>query len=95
MFGKHASEDYTNRQLRKVIERRNREIEDIKTECANEFKKIAELCFCNTYDEMLNEHKKLSVIEEIAQFNYLALSTDLVLDKELKAKIIELTQREL
>ena len=80
MFGKHTCEDYTNRQLSKIIKGRDREIEEIKTECANEFKKIADLCFCNEYGDKLDKFKKLSNIHEIARSNFSALAIDLVID---------------
>lgn len=100
MLGKHSNEAYMmkqmkleKRQLEDIIKRKDREIKDIKTECASEFKRISDLCFCNSYNGELDERKKLSVIEKIAIDNYSALVTGLVIDKDMpqKAKIIELT----
>lgn len=76
-------------QLKQTIKLRDREIEDIKTECAGQFRKIGDLCFCNDYDGKLN---KLRTIHEIAQDNFSALVKDIVIDKtSSKAKIIELS----
>lgn len=87
-------EAYGNKQLKEVIKRKDREIEDIKRECANQFKQIRELCFCNSYGNKLDTRKRLVKINEIALENELALEKDLAIDKEVEeAKIIELTTR--
>lgn len=95
MFGRRENEGYTTRELQNEIEQlkqtiklRDREIEDIKTECASQFKKIGDLCFCNDYDGKLN---KLRTINEIAQDNFSALVKDMAIDRtSRRAKIIEL-----
>lgn len=75
-------------QLKQTIKLRDREIEDVKTECAGQFKKIGDLCFCNDYDGKLN---KLRTINEIAQDNFSALVKDMAIDRtSRRAKIIEL-----
>lgn len=100
MLRKHSNKAYAIRQiefekreLEDIIKRKDREIKVIKTECANEFKRISDLCFCNEYGGILNKNKKLEKIHEIAKDNFSALVTDLVIEKETvqKAKIIELT----
>lgn len=96
MFGKHSSEGYTIKQLQKengqlnqTIALKDREIEDIKTECANQFKLIHDLCFCNNFE---GKWDRLNRIYEIAQDNFSALVKDLAIDKlGDKAKIIELS----
>ena len=89
---KKLKEAYTIKQLNDIIKRKDKEIEDIKMECVSEFKKIKDLCFCNSYGNQLNERKKLNKIHEIAVDNIFALQKDLVNDKETEnAKIIELT----
>ena len=89
---KELKEAYTIKQLNDIIKRKDKEIEDIKMECVSEFKKIKDLCFCNSYGNQLNERKKLNKIHEIAIDNVFALEGDLAIDKETeKTKIIELT----
>lgn len=90
---KELKETYTIKQLKEIIKRRDKEIEDIKVECVSEFRKIEKLCFCNSYGNQLNERKKLSKIQEIAMDNIEALEGDLAIEREEKAKIIELTAR--
>ena len=88
---KKLKEAYTIKQLNDIIKRKDKEIEDIKMECVSEFKKIKDLCFCNSYGNQLNERKKLNKIHEIAVDNIFALEGDLAIDKETKsAKIKEL-----
>ena len=88
---KELKETYTIKQLKEIIKRRDKEIEDIKVECVSEFRKIEKLCFCNSYGNQLNERKRLSKIQEIAMDNIEALEGDLAIEREEKAKIIELT----
>lgn len=90
---KAIKEAYTIKQLKDIIKRKDREIEDIKMECISEFEKIGKLCFCNTYGNQLNAQKKLRKIYEIVVDNVFALDKDLAIDRgvEGKAKIIELT----
>ncbi len=90
---KKLKEAYTIKQLNDIIKRKDKEIEDIKIECVSEFKRIKDLCFCNSYGNQLNERKKLNKIHEIALDNIFALEGDLAIDKETKrAKIKELTR---
>lgn len=98
-LGKHSEENHLIKQLQleieqlnKTIKLKDREIEDVKTECAGQFKQIRDLCFCNSYNDRLDTHKKFDKIEEIAQDNFSALINDLAIDKisDKKTKIIEL-----
>lgn len=98
-LGKHSEETHLIKQLQleieqlnKTIKLKDREIEDVKTECAGQFKQIRDLCFCNEYDDKLDKRKKLSKINEIASDNFSALINDLAINKisDKKAKIIEL-----
>lgn len=96
MFGKHSNEGFTikqlqkeNRQLNQTIELKDREIEDIKTECASQFELIRDLCFCNDCE---GKWDRLNRINEIAEDNFSALVKDLAIDKlSDKAQIIELS----
>lgn len=89
---KEFKEMITIKQLNDTIKRKDKEIEDIKMECVSEFKKIKDLCFCNSYGNQLNERKKLNKVHEIVVDNIFALEGDLAIDKETEnAKIIELT----
>lgn len=93
--GKHSYTDYTE-ELKSVIELKNKEICDIKMGCAEEFRKIKDLCFCNDYNGQLNDNKKLSKIFEIAEDNFSTLLTDLAIEEgiDTDTKIIELPQRQ-
>lgn len=88
-IGKHTSEAIKINQLEETIKLKDKEIKDIKTECAEQFKKIKDICFCNDYNGKLD---KLRKIHEIASDNFSALILDIVIydDAEEKAKIIEL-----
>ena len=88
-MGKHTAEAQKIKKLEETIDLKNREIKDIKTECAEQFKMIKELCFCNSYSGKLD---KLSKIYEIASDNFSALITDIFIDDgiEKEQKIIEL-----
>lgn len=96
MFGKHSSEGCTIKQLQREIEQlsqtiklKDRENEDIRTECADQFKLICDLCFCNNCE---GKWDRLNRIYEIAEDNFSALVKDLTIDKlGDKAKIIELS----
>lgn len=96
MFGKHSNEGLKVKQLEKeiiqlkgIINRKDREIEDIKTECASQFELIRDLCFCNDCE---GKWDRLNRINEIAEDNFSALVKDLVIDKlGDKAQIIELS----
>ena len=50
MPGKHSREAVENKKLQEIIARRDKEIKDIKTECAEQFKMIKDLCFINEYN---------------------------------------------
>lgn len=89
MFRKIRNEDKEKDEeityLKNVILLRDREIKDIKFECAKEFEKIKNVCFSNEYN---GKYDKLRKINEIAKDNFLALVNDLVILEE--GKIIEL-----
>jgi hypothetical protein len=87
MPGKHSQETIIIKELENQIELRNKEIIDIKTECAEQFRIIRNLCFCNTYNGKLDRLKR---IEEIAQNNFSAIVKDLIIEQDEKNKIIEL-----
>ena len=88
---KHSEEAIKIKELEDVIKRKDKEIKDIKTECAEQFKKIRDLCFSNTYNERFNKLKK---IYEIADDNFSALLKDLIISDNSKSeKIIELPTR--
>ncbi len=89
MLGKHTKEALTIKQLEETIKLKDKEIKDIKTECADNFKKIRDLCFINDYG---NSKSKTNRIYEIASDNFNLLLNDLLdYDNEMKtSKIIEL-----
>lgn len=88
MPGKHSREAVENKKLQEIIARRDKEIKDIKTECAEQFKMIKDLCFINKYN---NKNIKLKKIYEIASNNFSALVKDIVINEtDETAKIIEL-----
>ncbi len=82
-LGKHTQKIL---ELEKAIRLRDREIHDIKTECAEQFRLIRDFCTCNDYGSKLDRVQK---IHSIADNNFMALLKDLVDDEE-RAKIIEL-----
>ena len=77
-------------ELEAIIKRQEREIEEIKIECADQFKRIKDLCFVNDYG---NKYSSLKKIEEIASDNFNALVGDLGIFKEPSkmGEIIELS----
>jgi hypothetical protein len=93
MPGKHSQELLEIKKLKELVELRNKEIKDIKVECATQFEKIKNLCFINDYND---KYLKLRKIHEIASDNFSALVKDIVIsetDEETpkgNAKIIEL-----
>ncbi len=90
-IGKHSEEAIKIRNLEDIVKRKDREIKDIKVEYAEQFKKIRDLCFSNTYNERFDKLKK---INEIANENFLALINDLIItDNSKPGKIIELPTR--
>lgn len=90
MMGKHTEEAQKIKQLKETIAAKDKEIKDIKTECADQFKKIKDLCFINDYGD---KNMKLRKIHEIASDNFSALVRDIIINEtneDEKAKIIEL-----
>lgn len=89
MPGKHSKEALEIKKLKEIIELRDKEIRQIKTECAEQFEKIKNLCFINDYND---KYLKLRKIHEIASDNFSAIVKDLVISEsnEEKTKIIEL-----
>lgn len=90
MPGKHSNEALEIKRLQELINRKDKEIKDIKTECADQFKKIKDLCFINEYND---RNSKLRKIHEIASDNFSALVRDIFInetDEDEIAKIIEL-----
>lgn len=90
MIGKHSQEAQKIKELQELIYRKEQEIKDIKTECADQFKKIKDLCFINEYND---KNAKLRKIYEIASENFSALVKDILIndtDEDEKTKIIEL-----
>ncbi len=91
MPGKHSQEALEIKALKEIIERKDREIKDIKTECAEHFKRIKDLCFINNYGD---KYLSLRKIHEIASDNFSALVKDMVITEQQEpqemAKIIEL-----
>ena len=90
-IGKHSEEAIKIKNLEDIVKRKDREIKDIKVECAEQFKKIRDLCFSNTYNERFDKLKK---IYEIASENFSILVKDLIISNSYKSsKIIELPTR--
>lgn len=90
MPGKHSKEALEIKRLEELVELRNKEIKDIKVYCADQFKKIKDLCFINEYGD---RNMKLRKIHEIASDNFSQLVRDIAIDEtdeDQKAKIIEL-----
>lgn len=87
-IGKHSEEAIRIKNLEDIVKRKDREIKDIKVECAEQFKKVRDLCFSNTYNERFDKLKK---IYEIASENFFILVKDLIISNSDKSnKIIEL-----
>lgn len=95
-FPKHTSEgliirqlEEDKRRLEETINLKDQEIKDVKVECAEQFKKIRDLCFINNYGD---KYLSLKKIHEIASDNFSVLVKDMVLDTDSaeKGKIIEL-----
>lgn len=88
MPGKHSSEALEIKKLQELIKRKDKEIKDIKTECAEQFKMIKDLCFINNYND---KNIKLRKIHEIASGNFSALLKDIIINEtDEDTKIIEL-----
>lgn len=90
-IGKHTAEAQKIRELEEDVRLRDREILEIKTECAEQFKAIKDLCFINEYND---KYSKLKKIYEIASDNFSALVKDIVIsegkEEKQQCKIIEL-----
>lgn len=93
-FAKHTSAGIEinklkeeKRLLEEIVNRKDQEIKDIKTECAEQFKNIKDLCFINNYGD---KYLSLRKIHEIASDNFSALVKDIVIDSAEENKIIEL-----
>ena len=91
MREKHTEKALKIKQLEETIKLRDKEIKDIKTECAEQFKRIKDLCFINNYRD---KYLSLRKIHEIASDNFSALVKDIVITEQKEpqemAKIIEL-----
>lgn len=88
IFGKHTEEGQAIQNLQSTIKLKEKEIKDIKVECAEQFKNIKDLCFINDYGD---KYLSLRKIYEIASDNFSALVKDLAIDEQKEnAKIIEL-----
>ena len=88
IFGKHTEVGQAIQNLQNTIKLKEKEIKDIKVECAEQFKNIKDLCFINDYG---NKYLSLKKIYEIASDNFSALVKDLAIDEQKEnAKIIEL-----
>lgn len=91
MPGKHTEEAQEIKRLKRLVDLRDKEIIDIKRECADQFKKIKDLCFSNEYGGLNDKNAKLRKIHEIAADNFSVIIQDLVISDERDiAKIIEL-----
>lgn len=86
-LGKHSPEQLEIKQLKETIALKDKEIKDIKVECAEQFKNIKDLCFINNYGD---KYLSLRKIHEIASDNFSALEKDIIIDNET-SKIIELS----
>lgn len=89
-IGKHTETGQKIEQLENIIKRKDREIYEVKQECANEFKQIFELSKINDYG---NIRKIMNRMGEIAKDNFNLLLNDLI-DYEHDSKIIELPTRQ-
>lgn len=88
IFGKHTEEGQAIQKLQNTIKLKEKEIKDIKVECAEQFKNIKDLCFINDYGD---KYLSLKKIYEIASDNFSALVKDLAIEEQKEnAKIIEL-----
>ena len=79
IFGKHTEEGQAIQKLQNTIKLKEKEIKDIKVECAEQFKNIKDLCFINDYGD---KYLSLKKIHEIASDNFSALVKDLAIDEQ-------------
>ncbi len=88
-IGKHTEAGQKIEQLENIIKRKDREIYEVKQECADAFKQIFELSKINDYG---NIRKIMNRMGEIAKDNFNLLLDDLI-DYDHGNKIIELPTR--
>lgn len=88
-IGKHTEVGQKIEQLENIIKRKDREIYEIKYECANTFKQIYDLSKGNSFD---NDRAIKNKMGEIAKDNFNLLLDDLI-DYDHENKIIELPTR--
>ena len=69
------------KELEEIVRRKDREIEDIKTQCVEEFERINKLCFVNDCGGKYDAFRK---IQEIATDNIYELTMDIVIDREIE-----------
>lgn len=55
MLGKHSEEGQTIKRLQETIDLKDKEITDIKRECADQFKKIRDLCLQTNMAEKMTK----------------------------------------
>ena len=80
MAGKHLADSQEIDRLQKLLKLKDREILDIKKECATQFKEIKKICFENEYGGLNDKTNKLKKIETIAIFNISALEDDIKIE---------------
>ena len=91
-IGKHTEAGQKIEQLESTIKRKDREIYEVKQECASAFKEIYELSKGNSFD---NDRAIKSRMGEIAKDNFNLLFNDLIdYEHDCKNKIIELPTRQ-
>lgn len=88
-IGKHTEVGQYIAQLEDTVRRKDREIYEVKQECANAFKEIYELSKGNSFD---NDRAIKNKMGEIAKDNFNLLLDDLI-DYDHENKIIELPTR--
>ena len=81
------------RRLKKIIERKDREILDIKMYCKDEFLLIAKICKANEYGGQYDKSAKLRKILENSMDNANALATDIKI--ELDSTQIQSSSKEM
>lgn len=85
-IGKHTEAGQKIEQLEDIIKRKDREIYEVKQECANTFKQIYDLSKINDYGQARRIMDKMG---EIAKDNFNLLLDDLI-DYDHENKTIEL-----
>lgn len=90
-IGKHTEAGQKIEQLENIIKRKDREIYEVKQECANIFNQIYDLSKINDYGQARQIMNKMG---EIAKDNFNLLLNDLIdYEHDYKNKIIELPTR--